>query len=235
MSDLSFHLLRQDDVITRHNPERNVFVSQWHSDLMHLAGLIISNIRKPIISNSNTWERMYQSLIGDYVAITQHAIEYLDPTQYSIWLETSDPLSTPLRDDDGGPPLIPYDANRVLVSRIGPYGHPMTLASHPDEASFRDRPLHSRNLVSNDNPIRYNARHYTEHTVQEMRVENDNQFLARLRNQQPIPLHRRNPFIPTVLTSELTDPRGIVPSVMPFQPPTTSPMVIQPTATLPQS
>ena len=84
MANLSFHLLRLDNVASAHSDgiiqEEHVFTSQWFNEIHHLSGIILMNFNNTlnIISNSNTWENIYNKLIREFLRITPHAEEYLN-------------------------------------------------------------------------------------------------------------------------------------------------------------
>ena len=72
MTNLSSQLLRYDNVVSANSDgmvqEEHVFVSSWFNDINHLYGTIIMNIKNTqnVISNSNTWENIYNKLIRDF-------------------------------------------------------------------------------------------------------------------------------------------------------------------------
>ena len=98
MANLSSQLLRLDDVVSAHSDgnlltEEHVFTSSWFQEVNHLSGIILMNINntKNIISNSNTWEDIYNKLIREFLRITPHAEEYLNLEQLTEYMEISDP------------------------------------------------------------------------------------------------------------------------------------------------
>ena len=77
MANLSPNLLGLDDDISAHGDgnllkEAHFFTSQWFQDLNHLSGIILMNTNnnKNVISSSDTWERIYNKLVNDFLRIT---------------------------------------------------------------------------------------------------------------------------------------------------------------------
>ena len=72
MANLSPHLLRYDDVVSANGDwmllkDQHVFTSRWLHDFNHLSSIILMNIKDTInvISNSNSWEGIYNRLVND--------------------------------------------------------------------------------------------------------------------------------------------------------------------------
>ena len=136
MQDLSFHLFRNDDVVSLNRIDGvidEIDVSIWNTALGHLASSIDYNLRGDNIRNSAHWETRFHTLRGQFINFTPHANEYLDAENHSEYLEVTNDDQIPLSRNAGDPTDRNYEPMRVEMSTLGPFGFHSTFRAYTED------------------------------------------------------------------------------------------------------